>query len=104
MINKLCSSARESIADVFDGAAIMIGGFVTAGSPIGLIRALREKGARNLTIITNNVGLGDELDTLCEARLVRKAIASFPFRPSLDNPSFLEGLSREGDVETQVVP
>jgi len=104
MINKLYPSAQAAIADVFDGASIMIGGFVTAGSPITLIRALREKGARNLTIIANNVGLGDELDTLCEARQVRKVIASFPFRPSPDNPNFLERLYRAGEVEIEVLP
>ncbi len=104
MINKVYPSAQDAVADVFDGAAIIFGGFASAGRPITLARALRDKGARNLTIITNGVHMGDELDTLCEARQVRKVIASFPVRPSPDDVNCLEKLYRAGEVEIEALP
>ena len=58
MINKVWESAAGAVADVSDGATVMIGGFGEAGSPIELIHALIDHGARNLTIISNNTGSG----------------------------------------------
>ena len=59
MINKQIANAAEAVADVFDGATIMIGGFGEAGSPIELIHALIDQGASNLTVINNNTGSGE---------------------------------------------
>jgi 3-oxoacid CoA-transferase subunit A len=56
-MNKVVSHADEAIADVFDGAVIMIGGFGLCGIPENLIRALVRKGTKNLTTISNNVGV-----------------------------------------------
>ncbi len=56
-MNKVVANADEAIADVFDGAVIMIGGFGLCGMPENLIRALVRKGTRNLTTISNNVGI-----------------------------------------------
>jgi 3-oxoacid CoA-transferase subunit A len=56
-MNKVVASADEAIQDVFDGAVIMIGGFGLCGIPENLIRALVRKGTRNLTTISNNVGI-----------------------------------------------
>jgi 3-oxoacid CoA-transferase subunit A len=56
-MNKVVASADEAIRDVFDGAVIMIGGFGLCGIPENLIRALVRKGTRNLTTISNNVGI-----------------------------------------------
>ncbi len=103
-MSKIYPSPAAAVADVFDGAVIMCGGFGPVGSPAKLILALREQGARNLTIITNNVGLGDRLDTLCENRQVRKVIASFPVRTWGAQRSHLEAQWRAGEVEVEVVP
>ena len=69
----------DAVADVPDGATVMIGGFGTAGMPTELIDALIAQGARDLTIVNNNAGNGDTgLAALLEARRVRKIICSFP--------------------------
>ena len=56
-MNKVVGSAEEAIQDVFDGATIMVGGFGLCGMPENLIRALARKGVKNLTTISNNVGV-----------------------------------------------
>nr|HET7857923.1 CoA-transferase [Caldimonas sp.] len=59
MIQKEVATLREAVADVADGATVMIGGFGTAGLPNELVGALLEQGAKDLTIINNNAGNGD---------------------------------------------
>jgi 3-oxoacid CoA-transferase subunit A len=56
-MNKVVASADDAIRDVGDGAVIMIGGFGLCGIPENLIRALVRKGSKNLTTISNNVGV-----------------------------------------------
>jgi len=56
-MNKVVASADEAIRDVFDGASVMIGGFGLCGIPENLVRALARKGTKNLTTISNNVGV-----------------------------------------------
>ncbi len=56
-MNKVVANADEAIRDVFDGASVMIGGFGLCGIPENLVRALARKGTRNLTTISNNVGV-----------------------------------------------
>jgi len=103
-MNKVHPSAAEAIADVPDGATIMFGGFVSAGSPTNLILALAEKGTRNITGIANNIGLGDRLDVLCEKGQLRKMIASFAIRASGQRQSLFEQRYAEGKVELELVP
>lgn len=103
-MNKICASPAEAVADVFDGAVIMIGGFGPVGSPAKLVFALADQGARDLTIITNNVGLGDRLDVLFENRQVRKFIGSFPIRTWGARTTFLQTQWRAGEIEVEVVP
>ncbi len=103
-MNKVYDSPAEAIRDVFDGATIMFGGFVSAGSPTNLILALREQGTTNLTGIANNIGLGDKLDVLCEKRQLRKMIASFAIRASAQRQSLFEQLYANGEVELELVP
>ncbi len=102
--SKLYPSAAAAIEDVFDGATIMFGGFVSAGSPTTLILALVEKGTREITGIANNIGLGDRLDDLCEKRQLRKMIASFAIRASGERKSRFEEQYRRGEVELELVP
>ena len=103
-MNKIYPSPAEAVADAFDGAVIMCGGFGQVGSPSNLIFALRDQGARNLTLITNNIGLGDRLDILFENQQVRKVIASFPIRTWGPRRTALEAQWRDGEVEVEVVP
>ena len=58
-MNKVFRSADEAIADINDGATIMVGGFGLCGIPENLIRALVKKGVKNLTTISNNVGVDE---------------------------------------------
>jgi 3-oxoadipate CoA-transferase alpha subunit len=102
MIDKTASSVAAAVADIFDGATIMIGGFGTAGMPAELIDALIEQGAKDLTIVNNNAGNGEMgLAALLKARRVRKIICSFP-RQS-DSHHF-DALYRAGEIELELVP
>jgi len=102
MINKIFPSVREAVADVHDGATVMIGGFGTAGMPSELIDALIEQGARDLTIVNNNAGNGDVgLALLLKAKRVRKIICSFPRQA--DSWHF-DNLYRAGEIELELVP
>ena len=59
MIDKRCPSVAQAVADIPDGATVMIGGFGASGSPIELIHALIDHGAGDLTVINNNTGNGE---------------------------------------------
>ena len=59
MIDKVMDSAAAAVADIPDGATVMIGGFGEAGSPIELIHALIDQGAKDLTVVNNNTGSGE---------------------------------------------
>ena len=75
MINKIVSSIAEALADVHDGATIMIGGFGGAGMPNALIDGLIAQGARDLTIVSNNAGNAEfGLAALLKAGRVCKVI------------------------------
>jgi 3-oxoacid CoA-transferase subunit A len=102
--DKVFATPADAIADVFDGATIMFGGFASAGSPTNLILALYEKGTGDITAIANNIGLGDKLDLLSEKPQFKKLIASFAIRASAKNQSRFEELYAAGRVELEVVP
>ena len=102
MIQKEVASVAEAVADVHDGATVMIGGFGTAGMPSELIDALIAQGARDLTIVNNNAGNGDiGLAALLKAKRVRKIICSFPRQT--DSYVF-DALYRAGEIELELVP
>jgi len=102
MINKLVPSIEAALADVPDGATVMLGGFGSAGLPAELIDGLIAQGARDLTIVNNNAGNGDTgLAALLQARRVRKIICSFPRQ--VDSHVF-DGLYRAGEIELELVP
>ena len=58
MINKVCPDSAAAVADIQDGSVIMVGGFGDAGVPENLIRALSERGAKDLVVISNSAGSG----------------------------------------------
>ena len=92
----------SAVADVHDGATIMIGGFGSAGMPRALIDALIAQGARDLTIVNNNAGNGDTgLAALLAAGRVRKIICSFPRQT--DSHVF-DGLYRSRKIELELTP
>ena len=102
MINKILPSAEAALADVPDGATVMIGGFGTAGLPDELVAALLAQGARELTVINNNAGNGESgLAALLAAGRVRKVICSFPRQA--DSHHF-DRLYRAGQIELELVP
>jgi 3-oxoadipate CoA-transferase alpha subunit len=102
MVDKSAMTLRDAIARIPDGAAVMIGGFGTAGMPVELIDALIDHGARDLTIINNNAGNGETgVAALIAAGRVRKMVCSFP-RQS-DSHHF-DAAYRAGRVELELVP
>ena len=102
MINKVVATAAIAVADIPNGATVMIGGFGTAGMPSELIDALIAKGSKDLTIVNNNAGNADTgLAALLKARQVKKIICSFPRQT--DSWVF-DGLYKKGDIELELVP
>ncbi|MBW3508568.1 MULTISPECIES: 3-oxoacid CoA-transferase subunit A [Janthinobacterium] len=102
MIDKLRSSVLDALADIHDGATVMIGGFGGAGQPAELIDGLIAQGARDLVIVNNNAGNGDTgLAALLKNGQVRKIICSFPRQA--DSHVF-DALYRAGKLELELVP
>jgi 3-oxoadipate CoA-transferase alpha subunit len=102
MINKIALSVADALADVKDGATILIGGFGTAGIPTELIDGLIAQGARDLTVVNNNAGNGETgLAALLQTGRVRKIICSFPRQA--DSQVF-DALYRSGKLELELVP
>lgn len=102
MINKFVDSVHEAVADVFDGATVLVGGFGGAGHPTELVHALIDQGARELTVVNNNAGNHDVgLAALLKAGRVRKMICSFP---KSSNSYVFNELYREGKIELECVP
>lgn len=99
-MNKVVASADEAVRDVFDGATIMVGGFGLCGIPENLIRALAKKGTKNLTTISNNVGVdGLGMGLLLAAGQIRKHIGTY-----VGENKLLEQMVLEGRVELDLVP
>ena len=104
MVAEVCETADDAVAGIGDGASVMVGGFISAGSPSNLIRALVRAGPTGLTAIANNIGLGDLLDELCERRQLARVIATFAIRASGGRTSRFERQYRAGEVELELVP
>ncbi len=102
MIDKRVATPAEAVADVKDGAVVLVSGFGEAGNPTELVHALIDQGAKDLTVVNNNAGNGRlGLAALLAAGRVRKIICSFP-RSS--NSDVFQGLYRRGRIELEVVP
>jgi 3-oxoacid CoA-transferase subunit A len=99
-MNKVVDTAEEAIRDVFDGAVVMIGGFGLCGIPENLIRALARRGTRNLTTISNNVGIdGVGNGLLLAAGQIRHHIGSY-----VGENKLLEEKVLNGTIELDLVP
>lgn len=97
-------SPDDAVADIRDGATILVGGFVSAGTPSNLIMALKRSGRTGLTAVANNIGLGDLLDELCEHRQLDRVIGTFAIRASGARTSRFEAQYRSGEVALELVP
>ncbi len=116
--DKVAKSFDEAVSDIPDGATLMIDGFAgPGGTPQNLIRALRNHGARDLTIVSNTAGLASvigfgtipgtrpiDIGILIDNEQVGKVIASYPVSPSPSRPTSFERAYREGKVDLEVVP
>jgi len=121
-INKVVDSFDEAVKDFFNGATVLLGGFGTPGGcPSYLMEALGRHGAKDLTIVCNNVGFGKELmqvvamftkapdwwydgGQLADNRQIKKAIAAFPVLASPLLVSPFEKQLRASEVEIEIVP
>lgn len=110
-VRKIYGSFDEAVADIVDGATIMIGNFAgPGGTPFYLIQALSRHGAKDLTIIANTaggIGLTPDYEdhrVLFQNRQVKKVIASFPFSTSASGPTAAEKQILAGEVELEIVP
>ncbi|MGH9412535.1 MAG: CoA transferase subunit A, partial [Terriglobales bacterium] len=99
-MNKIQPSAAAAVADIPDGATVMIGGFGLSGNPENLIAALHERGVRNLTVISNNAGIDAEgIGILLGAGQINKMIATY-----VGENSIFEAQARSGQLQTELVP
>ena len=101
-MDKTIRTAAEAVADIGDGATVMIGGFGGSGAPIELIHALIDKGSKDLTVINNNAGNGRiGIAAMIDAGMVRKMVCSFP--RSSDPRAFTDKYLA-GEIELELVP
>src|ERR1700679_101083 len=99
-MNKVVANANEAVRDISDGATLMVGGFGLCGIPENLIRALVRKGVRNLTTISNNVGVdGFAMGLLLSAGQIRKHIGTY-----VGENKLLEAMVLDGRVQLDLVP
>jgi len=102
MINKIVQTTAEAMVGIRNGAVVLIGGFGSIGQPNALIDGLIEQGAKDLTVVANNAGVGRAgLARLMELGRVRKIICSYP-RSS--EPVVFDELYRADRIELEVVP
>jgi 3-oxoadipate CoA-transferase alpha subunit len=102
VMNKQVDSPTDAIADISDGATVMISGFGPPGQPVSLIEALLERGVTDLTVINNNAGAGgDAIGQLFAAKRVRKVVCSFP---KAIGSTIFDELYHAGEIELELVP
>src|SRR5947209_17298074 len=103
-IDKQINSAADALKDVSDGATVLISGFGGAGFPNVLIRALRERGTKDLTLVVNSATHRYSLThELLDAGLVRKVICSAA-RGHTKEPTAFEKLWMAGKIELTCLP
>ena len=99
-MNKLYASADAAVADIPDGATVMVGGFGLSGNPENLIAALHRKGVSDLTIVSNNCGTTDQgLGVLLKSQQVRRMVSSYVGENKEFERQFLSG-----ELEVELVP
>jgi 3-oxoadipate CoA-transferase alpha subunit len=102
MINKLVQNMAEAMAGIADGSVVLLGGFGNIGQPHALLDGLIEQGAKDLTVVSNNAGVGRTgLARLLDLGRVRKIVCSYP---RTADPVVFEELYRAGRIELEIVP
>ncbi|RJF92491.1 3-oxoacid CoA-transferase subunit A [Noviherbaspirillum saxi] len=102
MIDKFFKSTAEAVADIHDGATVLVSGFGLSGQPVDLLDALVDQGARDLTVVCNNSGSHDKgLARLIRMGRVRRLLASYP--RGAEATAF-ETAYAEGRIEYECVP
>jgi 3-oxoacid CoA-transferase subunit A len=100
VIDKVVSSADEAVAEVFDGATLVVGGFGLCGIPENLIAALVRKKVKDLTVVSNNCGVDDwGLGLLLRTRQIRKMMSSYVGENAEFERQFISG-----ELEVELIP
>src|SRR5215470_18384515 len=99
-MNKVVRDAAEAVRDIPDGASIMVSGFGLCGIPENLIGALRDRGSKDLTLISNNAGTNDfGITFLLQSKQVRKMIATY-----VGENKVFERMALAGEIEVELNP
>jgi len=99
-MNKICETADAAIADITDGATLVVGGFGLCGNPENLIAAVHRKAVRQLTVVSNNCGTTDQgLGILLQAHQIRKMVSSYVGENKVFEQQYLSG-----ELEVELVP
>ncbi|MER2191719.1 MAG: 3-oxoacid CoA-transferase subunit A [Solibacillus sp.] len=102
MIQKKFDNAASAVADIQDGSTLLVGGFGGSGLPSHLVAALVAQGAKDLTVVSNNIGaVSDGVAALISNDQVKKIICSFPVGPHADD---LVARLNAGTIELEIVP
>jgi 3-oxoacid CoA-transferase subunit A len=104
-VDKVFPSVEEAVKDISSGATIGFTGFFTCGNPVHLTKALAKQGAKDLTIVVMQLGVGnEEINDLLANGQVKKAICNYPFYRSFSRRSLFEELLRAGKVQCELYP
>lgn len=99
-MDKVVESVEQAIADMQDGAVLVVGGFGLSGIPTMLIEAVRNKGVKNLHVVSNNCGVDDAgLGLLLQNKQIQKVQASYVGENKLFEQQFLSG-----EIDVELVP
>ena len=99
-MNKVVKDAAEAVKDIPDGASLMVSGFGLCGIPENLLQALRERGSRDLTVMSNNAGTNDfGITFLLQNRQVRKMISTY-----VGENKVFESMFLKGEIEVELTP
>jgi len=102
MIDKRVKDLAAAVAGIKDGATVLCAGFGAVGEPVELTEALADLGVKNLTIVANNAGTGDNgIARLIREGRVRKVICSYP---RTTDPHVFEAAYKAGRIELELVP
>ena len=106
-MDKSYTSVGSAIEDIPDGAVIAFGGFFSAGKPLALTQALAKKGVKNLTVVVQQVGTGnEEMLELVTNGQIKKAICNYPFPRSASKGAqhHFEQEVRKGKITLEIYP
>lgn len=106
LFSKIYKTSKEAVKDIKDGSTVLTGGFGICGTPMNLIHAIKESGAKDLVIVSNNCGYADKTDqkdwglaVLLRAKQIRRMVSSYVG----ENPEF-ERQYMNGELELDICP